>query len=159
MAVPRTRSRWRLTREAIHDGAGVRCSCSRAPSTMGARPARRALRPDPWFEMGAPPPSPQALPWTDDLAGMDEATHVPSMQAQTKTQIVGFMELQVGSLAVQVPIRAAEPTAALPLASFEVEGESYAILIRGDSSSKAVERAMGEAAKQAVVHLSRKLLN
>jgi len=90
---------------------------------------------------------------------MYDATHVSIMQAQTKTQIVGFMELQVGSLAVQVPIRAAEPTPALPLASFEVEGESYAILIRGDSSSKAVERAMGEAAKQAVVHLSRKLLN
>jgi hypothetical protein len=81
------------------------------------------------------------------------------MQAETKTQIVGFMELQVGSLAVQVPIRAAEPTPSLPLASFEVDGDSYAILIRGDSSSKAVERAMGEAAKQAMVHLSRKLLN
>jgi hypothetical protein len=74
-------------------------------------------------------------------------------------QIVGFMELQVGSLAVKVPIRTAEPTPSLPLASFEVEGDSYAILIRGDSSSKAVERAMGEAAKQALVHLSRKLLN
>ncbi len=90
---------------------------------------------------------------------MYDATHVSFMQSQTKTQIVGFMELQVGSLAVQVPIRAAEPTPALPLASFEVDGDSYAILIRGDSSSKAVERAMGEAAKQAVVHLSRKLLN
>jgi hypothetical protein len=102
---------------------------------------------------------PEALPWTDDLAGMYDATHVPFMQTQTKTQVVGFMELQVGSLAVQVPIRAADPTPTLPLASFEVEGDSYAILIRGDSSSKAVERAMGEAAKQAVVHLSRKLLN
>ncbi|MFT3766664.1 MAG: hypothetical protein QM820_14290 [Minicystis sp.] len=77
----------------------------------------------------------------------------------TKTELVGFMELQVGSLAVQVPIRAAEPGPTLPLASFEVEGEACAILIRGDSSSKAVERAMGEAAKQAVTHLSRKLLN
>jgi hypothetical protein len=80
------------------------------------------------------------------------------MQPQTK-QIVGFMQVQVGSLAVQVPIRTAEPGPALPLASFEVEGESYAITIRGDSSSKAVERAMGEAARQAVAHLSRKLLN
>jgi hypothetical protein len=90
---------------------------------------------------------------------MYEATHVSPMQTQTKTQIVGFMELQVGSLAVQVPIRAAEPMPALPLASFEVEGDSYAIMIRGDSSSKAVERAMGDAAKEAVAHLSRKLLN
>ncbi|APR84662.1 Hypothetical protein A7982_10011 [Minicystis rosea] len=72
---------------------------------------------------------------------------------------MGFMELQVGSLAVQVPIKAAEPAPALPLASFEVEGDACAILIRGDSSSKAVERAMGEAAKEAVAHLSRKLLN
>lgn len=77
----------------------------------------------------------------------------------TKTELVGFMELQVGSLAVQVPIRAAEPIAAMPLASFEVEGDVCAILIRGDSQSKAVEKAMGEAAKQAVAHLSRKLLN
>jgi hypothetical protein len=81
------------------------------------------------------------------------------MQSQTKTPIVGFMELRVGSLAVQVPIRTAEPTPTLPLASFEAEGDSYAILIRGDSSSKAVERAMGEAAREAVAHLSRKLLN
>jgi hypothetical protein len=69
------------------------------------------------------------------------------------------MELQVGSRAVQVPIRTAEPAESLPLASFEVEGNDCAILIRGDSSSKAVERAMGDAAKQAMVHLSRKLLN
>jgi hypothetical protein len=90
---------------------------------------------------------------------MYETTHASYMLSQTKTQIVGFMELQVGSLAVQVPIRAAEPLPTLPLASFEVEGDSYAILIRGDSSSKAVERAMGEAAREAVLHLSRKLLN
>jgi hypothetical protein len=81
------------------------------------------------------------------------------MQALTNNELVGFMELQVGSLAVQVPIRAAAPTPTLPLASFEVDGEGCAILIRGDSSSKAVERAMGEAAREAVVHLSRKLLN
>jgi hypothetical protein len=81
------------------------------------------------------------------------------MHSLTKTELVGFVELQIGSLAVNVPIRAAEPAAALPLASFEIEGDSYAILIRGDSSSKAVEQAMGEAAKQAVTHLSRKLLN
>lgn len=93
------------------------------------------------------------------LAGAFGRTHVSCMQTLTKTELVGFMELQVGSLAVQVPIRAAEPGPQLPLASFEVEGDACAILIRGDSSSKAVERAMGEAAKQAVVHLSRKLLN
>jgi hypothetical protein len=96
---------------------------------------------------------------TDTLAGVLGTTHVSCMQTQTKTELMGFMELQVGSLAVQVPIRAAEPVPTLPLASFEVEGETCAIFIRGDSSSKAVERAMGEAARQAVTHLSRKLLN
>jgi len=93
------------------------------------------------------------------LAGASGTTHVSCMHTLTKTELVGFMELQVGSLAVQVPIRAAEPLPMLPLVSFEVEGDACAILIRGDSSSKAVERGMGEAAKQAVVHLSRKLLN
>lgn len=93
------------------------------------------------------------------LARAAATTHVRSMQTLTKTELVGFMELQVGSLAVQVPIRSAEPVPSLPLASFEVEGDACAILIRGDSSSKAVEKAMGEAAKQAVTHLSRKLLN
>jgi hypothetical protein len=81
------------------------------------------------------------------------------MQTLAKTDLVGFMELQVGSLAVQVPIRSAEPAPTLPLASFEVEGNTCAILVRGDTASKAVERAMGEAARQAMMHLSRKLLN
>lgn len=87
-----------------------------------------------------------------------------SMQSLGKTELVGFVELQVGSLAVQVPIRHAKPedhgnAAVLPLASFEAEGDSCAILIRGDSTSRAVENAVKEAAKQALVHLSRKLLN
>jgi hypothetical protein len=85
------------------------------------------------------------------------------MQSLGKTELVGFVELQVGSLAVHVPIRHAKAeeqgNTALPLASFEAEGDSCAILIRGDSSSRAVENAVTEAAKQALVHLSRKLLN
>jgi hypothetical protein len=97
--------------------------------------------------------------WTAGLAPTFRATHVSCMQTMTKTELVGFMELQVGSLAVQVPIRAAEPGPALPLASFEVEGDACSILIRGDSASKAVEHAMSEAAREAVAHLSRKLLN
>lgn len=85
------------------------------------------------------------------------------MQSLGKIELVGFVELQVGSLAVQVPIRHAKPEdeeiAVRPLASFETEGEAYAILIRGDGNSRAVERAVKEAAKEALVHLSRKLLN
>jgi hypothetical protein len=105
------------------------------------------------------PPHARAASSAADLARSDHETHAYLMQTLTKTELVGFMELQVGSLAVQVPIRSAEPGPSLPLASFEVEGEACAILIRGDSSSKAVERAMGEAARQAMAHLSRKLLN
>ena len=88
------------------------------------------------------------------------------MHSISEAELVGFLELQVGSLAVKVPVRAAEPTSSVPgdvagppLASFETEGSAFAILVRGDTSSKAVERAMREAAQEAVRHLSRKLLN
>jgi hypothetical protein len=155
----RARSRWRLPQDSHFARAWRAPLVSprfRVANGEDGAPETRARA-----ELGedAPPGTAVQGAPPDDLAGFYEATHVLFMQAQTKTQIVGFMELQVGSLAVQVPIRAAEPTPTLPLASFEVEGDSYAIFIRGDSSSKAVERAMGEAAKQAMVHLSRKLLN
>lgn len=81
------------------------------------------------------------------------------MRMLTEAEVVGFVELEVGSLAVQVPIRVAEPARELPLASFETEGDSCAILVRGDTSSKAVERALRHAAHEAIKHLSRKLLN
>jgi hypothetical protein len=136
-ALPPRRARLaRVQRDLRHELWGLRAR------TPGARAAQ-----------GSP------LAGTADLAETPEATHLSLMQALTNNELVGFMELQVGSLAVQVPIRAADPTPALPLASFEVDGEGCAILIRGDSSSKAVERAMGEAAREAVQHLSRKLLN
>src|SRR6188768_1748447 len=80
-----------------------------------------------------------------DLATQRRTTQVVGMQSLGKKELVGFVELQVGSLAVQVPIRHAKPEdqgiAPLPLASFETEGEHYAILIRGDGNSRAVERA------------------
>jgi hypothetical protein len=75
------------------------------------------------------------------------------------SELLGFVELEVGSLAVQVPIRAAEPATELPLASFETDGDACAILVRGDTSSKAVEVALRDAAHDAIRHLSRKLLN
>jgi hypothetical protein len=86
------------------------------------------------------------------------------MQSISEAELVGFLELQVGSLAVKVPVRSAtteeeERREALPLASFETEGNSFAILVRGEPSSKPVERAMREAAQEAVRHLSKKLLN
>jgi len=165
MGSPRTRSRWRLRLSTV----GAVAPASPKPWARTSPIVRTFLHDglDEGADHGDSEPGetrlrPRVRP--DHLAGGDDATHVSSMLSQTKTQIVGFMELQVGSLAVQVPIRSAEPLPkvdgpAMPLASFEVEGDSYAILIRGDSSSKAVERAMGDAAKEAVAHLSRKLLN
>ncbi|HVY47272.1 MAG TPA: hypothetical protein VHB21_15395 [Minicystis sp.] len=81
------------------------------------------------------------------------------MQSLSKTELVGFVQLQVGSLAVQVPLRAAEPSVEAPLASFQTDGDACAILIRGDRTSKAVEAAVQTAARDAIKHLSRKLLN
>jgi hypothetical protein len=88
------------------------------------------------------------------------------MNSIAEAELVGFLELQVGSLAVKVPVRAADQApivvdddCEIPLATFETEGNSFAILVRGDTSSRAVERAMREAAQAAVRHLSRKLLN
>lgn len=85
------------------------------------------------------------------------------MQSLAKTNLVGFVELKVGSINVQVPIRSAKSEAPgdakTPLATFEAEGNNCAILIHGDQTSRAVEQAVNEAAKQAMVHLSRKLLN
>lgn len=134
-------------------------ACERALATRLRRRAHGRIQRAVRWRLRARMPSWLAPASRGTLAAAGSATHVSCMQTLTKTELVGFMELQVGSLAVQVPIRAAEPGPSLPLASFEVEGDACAILIRGDSSSKAVERAMGEAAKQAVVHLSRKLLN
>lgn len=86
------------------------------------------------------------------------------MQALSQAELLGFVELQVGSLAVQVPLRAADPVAleqpgSAPLASFAVEGDACAILVRGDTSNVQVEKAVREAAQEAVRHLSKKLLN
>ena len=88
------------------------------------------------------------------------------MHALSEAELLGFVELQVGSIAVQVPIRAAGPehvvrdtSAPLPLASFAIDGDACAILVRGDATSALVENAVREAAHEAVRHLSRKLLN
>jgi len=82
------------------------------------------------------------------------------MQSLTDKEIMGYVELQVGSLKVEVPIRAQHNGGpADPIARFEMEGDVCAILVRGDPSSRQAERAMQAAAKDAVKQLSRKLLN
>jgi predicted nicotinamide N-methyase len=95
------------------------------------------------------------------LANRSDRTQVPpAMQMFTNRNPMGYVELQVGSLKVKVPIRAAQQDGSTePLATFETEGNAFAILVRGDVSSKPVERAMKDAAHEAIRHLSRKLLN
>jgi hypothetical protein len=83
------------------------------------------------------------------------------MQALEK-KVVGYVELEVGSLAVQVPVREADPTEPdydTRLASFETDGQDCVIVVRGDTTTGAGEEALREAAQAAVRHLSRKLLN
>lgn len=84
----------------------------------------------------------------------------------TQAELVGFLELKIGSFSVKVPVKSMESAtritddgAVLPLVSFEAEGNDYAIVVRGEPSSKAVETAMRKVAQEAVQHLSRKLLN
>lgn len=77
-------------------------------------------------------------------------------------KVVGYVELEVGSLAVQVPVQQAdseEPDPTAMLASFETDGQECAIVVRGDTTSGAGEEALRQAAQAAVRHLSRKLLN
>lgn len=83
------------------------------------------------------------------------------MEALEK-RVVGYVELEVGSLAVQVPVRQAdpeEPDHTASLASFETDGQECTIVVRGDTTSGAGEEALKQAAEAAVRHLSRKLLN
>ncbi len=82
------------------------------------------------------------------------------MQTLSNNEVVGYVELRVGSLKVDVPIRIVDASdTSEPLAQFETEGDAFAIVVRGDVSSKPVERAMQKAATQAMRHFSRKLLN
>ncbi len=83
------------------------------------------------------------------------------MQTLSQAALLGYVELQVGSLAIQVPIRAAQPAPGPdgPLASFAIEGDACAILVRGDQQSAQVETAVAAAAREALRHLSHKLLN
>ncbi len=75
-------------------------------------------------------------------------------------ELVGFVELKIGSLDVRVPLRKApEPTKETPLAVFQVEGNEYAIFVRDKDRSSPMMEAVEEACHEAVRHLSKKLLN
>lgn len=75
-------------------------------------------------------------------------------------ELVGFVELKIGSLDVRVPLRKApDATSETPLAEFLVEGNDYAILVRDKDRSSPMMEAVEEACHEAVRHLSKKLLN
>jgi hypothetical protein len=75
-------------------------------------------------------------------------------------KILGYVELKVGTIDIEVPIRAREKARVdAPLAAFEVEGDAYAIVVTGDSRSENMREAVESAAEDALRHLSRKLLN
>jgi hypothetical protein len=75
-------------------------------------------------------------------------------------EVVGFVELKVGSIDVRVPLRALPDTPCdCPLASFLVEGDRYAIVVRGTSRDERMMEAVEQASVEALHHLSRKMLN
>ena len=81
------------------------------------------------------------------------------MFPQAERPLLGFVNLDLGGMHVQVPIRSAEEDADAPLVSLECDGAQCQIVVRGDASSPAVGEAMPGVAAQAMRHLSHKLLN
>ncbi|MFO0617416.1 MAG: hypothetical protein U0414_32770 [Polyangiaceae bacterium] len=79
----------------------------------------------------------------------------------TFSKLLGYVELKVGSLDVEVPIRTrGEPAPdGTPLAMFEMKGDAYAIMVTEESRSQTMSAAVEHAAEDALRHLSRKLLN
>jgi hypothetical protein len=77
-----------------------------------------------------------------------------------QTELLGFVELKVGSMEIRVPVRKIpEVTTESPLAKFAMEGNSYAILVRERDESAPMMAAVEEACEEAVRQLSKKLLN
>lgn len=77
-----------------------------------------------------------------------------------EAELVGFVELKVGSLDVRVPVRKVpEPSSETPLAAFTMEGTTFAILVRDKDKSAKLMEAVHEAAEEALKQLSKKLLN
>lgn len=77
-----------------------------------------------------------------------------------QAELLGFVELKVGSMEVRVPVRKA-PESGLdsPLAKFAMEGNSYAIMVKERDESAPMMAAVETACEDAVRQLSKKLLN
>jgi hypothetical protein len=78
-------------------------------------------------------------------------------------KFLGFVDLDLGSSAVRVPVQAVDPlqesSTQAPLVSFECEGDVCEFLVRGDASSEAVNQSLQNAAVEALRLLSRRMLN
>ncbi len=74
-------------------------------------------------------------------------------------ELLGFVELKVGSIELKVPLRKMDPAADAPLAKFTMEGSSYAIMVREKDESPPMMAAVEQACEEAVRLLSPKLLN
>ncbi|NUP08553.1 MAG: hypothetical protein HOW73_21090 [Polyangiaceae bacterium] len=77
-----------------------------------------------------------------------------------QAELLGFVELRVGSMEVRVPVRKApDHSCDSHLAKFAMEGNSYAILVKEKDESAPMLAAVEQACEDAVRQLSKKLLN
>jgi len=82
-----------------------------------------------------------------------------------RQELLGFVELKVGSIEVRVPLRkmdappGADSPLDSPLARFTMDGGSYAIMVRDKDESPPMMAAVERACEEAVRQLSKKLLS
>ncbi len=85
------------------------------------------------------------------------------MLSLTERKLLGFLDLDLGAMEVRVPVRAAAPGVDSALesevVSLECDGSTCEIIVHADPTSEEVSDGMREVAKQALRHLSQKLLN
>jgi hypothetical protein len=85
------------------------------------------------------------------------------MLSLTERKLLGFLDLDLGAMEVRVPVRAAAPGVDIApqsdVVSLECDGSTCEIIVHADPSSDVVSDRMREVAKQALRHLSEKLLN
>jgi hypothetical protein len=80
----------------------------------------------------------------------------------TSTELLGFVDIELGARRVRIPIRSADPEVAEAepaLASFVASGTEGAIVVRAEVTSPLFDAAVRTAAEEAERYFSRKLLN
>jgi hypothetical protein len=85
------------------------------------------------------------------------------MLSLSERTLLGFLDLDLGAMEVRVPVRAAAPgvdvAAQSEVVSLECDGSTCEIIVHADPSSEEVGDRIREVARQALRHLSQKLLN